>query len=96
MEKFGKSQPVKRVEDVRFLKGEGRYIDDTAPADALVAYFLRSDQAHGDISELDLSDVREAPGVPVVDRESRLRGMVTERDFMRLTAKLLDQSMGEA
>ena len=27
MEKFGKSQPVKRVEDLRFLKGEGSYVD---------------------------------------------------------------------
>jgi len=25
MDKFGKSQPVKRVEDVRFLTGQGRY-----------------------------------------------------------------------
>ena len=32
MEKFGKSQPVKRVEDVRFLTGQGRYVDDIACA----------------------------------------------------------------
>ena len=42
MEKFGKSQPVKRVEDVRFLTGEGRYVDDIAPTDALHAYFFLS------------------------------------------------------
>ena len=40
MEKFGKSQPVKRVEDVRFLVGQGRYVDDIAPADALNAFFF--------------------------------------------------------
>jgi len=35
MEKFGKSQPVKRVEDMRFLTGQGRYVDDTVPEGAL-------------------------------------------------------------
>ena len=38
VEKFGKSQSVNRVEDVRFLTGHGGYVDDIAPADALVAY----------------------------------------------------------
>jgi len=54
MEKFGRSQSVKRVEDIRFLTGEGRYVDDIAPADALHAYFLRSYAAHADISALDV------------------------------------------
>ena len=40
MEKFGKSQPVKRVEDVRFLTGDGSYVDDIAPKDALHAFWL--------------------------------------------------------
>ena len=40
MEKFGKSQPVKRVEDLRFLTGQGRYVDDIAPGDALQGYRL--------------------------------------------------------
>ena len=34
MEKFGKGQSVTRVEDVRFLTGQGRYVDDIAPAGA--------------------------------------------------------------
>ncbi len=42
MQKFGKSQPVKRVEDVRFLTGAGRYVDDIAPEGALHGFFLRS------------------------------------------------------
>jgi len=66
MEKFGKSQPVKRVEDVRFLTGAGRYVDDIAPQDALHAYFLRSPVAHGKIAELDVEDAREADGVHLV------------------------------
>ena len=53
MDKFGKSQPVKRVEDIRFLTGAGRYVDDIAPEGALHAYFLRSQVAHAEIIGLD-------------------------------------------
>lgn len=63
MEKFGKSQPVKRLEDRRFLTGAGGYIDDIAPDGALVGVFVRSQVAHGVLSPLDLSEVREMPGV---------------------------------
>ena len=63
MDKFGKSQPVKRLEDVRFLTGAGRYVDDIAPEGALHAVFVRSQVAHGVLGAVDLSDVREMPGV---------------------------------
>ena len=66
MEKFGRSQPVKRVEDVRFLTGQGRYIDNIAPPDALHVYFLRATVAHGIIADLDVTDARAAPGVHLV------------------------------
>ncbi|MGZ9811106.1 xanthine dehydrogenase family protein molybdopterin-binding subunit [Pseudoroseicyclus sp. H15] len=66
MEKFGKSQPVKRVEDTRFLTGKGRYVDDIAPEGRLYAYFLRAPVAHGMITELDISMAEEADGVVMV------------------------------
>ena len=66
MEKFGKSQPVKRVEDVRFLTGKGRYVDDIAPKDALHAFVFRSPVAHAVISELDVGDASEADGVHLI------------------------------
>jgi carbon-monoxide dehydrogenase large subunit len=66
MEKFGKSQPIKRVEDVRFLNGTGRYVDDIVPSGALRAYVLRSTAAHGDITTLDVADARAADGVHMV------------------------------
>ncbi|WP_137701627.1 xanthine dehydrogenase family protein molybdopterin-binding subunit [Marimonas lutisalis] len=66
MEKFGRSQPIRRVEDQRFLTGQGRYVDDIAPEGALHAYFLRSDVAHGVLAPLDLGDAREVPGVHLV------------------------------
>lgn len=66
MEKFGKSQPIKRVEDIRFLTGKGRYVDDIAPEGALVAFFVRSPIAHAEIASMDLSAAREAEGVHAV------------------------------
>ncbi|PJE36372.1 xanthine dehydrogenase [Pseudooceanicola lipolyticus] len=66
MEKFGRSQPVKRVEDLRFVTGQGRYVDDIAPEGALFAYFLRSPVAHAEITGLDLDAARQAEGVHLV------------------------------
>ncbi|MBY6162187.1 xanthine dehydrogenase family protein molybdopterin-binding subunit [Mameliella alba] len=66
MDKFGKSQPVKRVEDVRFLTGHGRYVDDVAPEGSLRAFVFRSPVAHAEITTLDVSAAREAEGVHLV------------------------------
>ncbi|SMY08971.1 xanthine dehydrogenase family protein molybdopterin-binding subunit [Flavimaricola marinus] len=66
MDKFGRSQPVKRVEDVRFLTGHGRYVDDISPEGALFGYVLRSTMAHGEITTLDVDAAREAEGVHLV------------------------------
>lgn len=64
--KFGSAQPLRRREDLRFLTGTGGYVDDIAPKDALYAWFLRADVAHADITALDLSAARQAPGVHLV------------------------------
>ena len=66
MQAFGKSQSVHRIEDRRLLTGQGRFLDDIAPRDALHAVFLRAPIAHGRITALDLSDARAAPGVHAV------------------------------
>ncbi len=66
MEKFGKSQPVIRVEDARFLTGQGRYVDDTTPEGALRSYVFRSPVAHAVITLLDLDAARALPGVHLV------------------------------
>ena len=66
MEKFGKSQPVTRFEDQRFLTGHGRYVDDIAPVGALFAHVLRSPVAHGTITTLEVDAARNAPGVHLV------------------------------
>ncbi len=66
MQPFGKSQSVARTEDVRFLTGRGRYVDDIAPENALFAYVVRSPVAHGVIRSLDVAAARQAPGVHLV------------------------------
>jgi carbon-monoxide dehydrogenase large subunit len=87
LSKFGSSQPVRRLEDTRFITGHGRYIDDTAPEGALRGYVLRSPLAHGRITTLDVSDAREAPGVamvltaagyPAPGSEERIKGSVVD------------------
>lgn len=66
MTKFGDSQTTNRREDIRFLTGAGRYIDDDAPAGALRAFFLRSPMAHADFTLESLDSARAAPGVHLV------------------------------
>ncbi len=66
MTKFGSSQPIRRLEDSRFLTGQGRYIDDIAPADALHAFVMRSTMAHGTIDALNTADAADMPGVHLI------------------------------
>lgn len=78
MEKFGRSQPVTRIEDRRFLTGHGQYVSDFALDGCLRGYFLRSAVAHADFT-LDLSEARSAPGVHLVlDSDGLAAAGVTE------------------
>ncbi|MCC6006238.1 MAG: xanthine dehydrogenase family protein molybdopterin-binding subunit, partial [Rhodobacteraceae bacterium] len=63
MQKFGISQSPHRKEDRRFLTGAGRYVDDTVPAGALYAAFLRAPVAHARIVSVDVAAARATPGV---------------------------------
>ncbi len=65
MTKFGISQPVRRVEDQRFLRGEGTYIEDLKFEREARAVFVRSSFAHADIT-VNVDDARKAPGVLMV------------------------------
>ena len=46
-------QSVKRVEDDRLLRGNGKYVADINPAGVLHAVFLRSPMAHATITSID-------------------------------------------
>ncbi len=56
---------VARVEDDRFVRGHGRYVDDVAP-DALHAAVLRSPHAHARIRSIDVDAVLDLDGVHAV------------------------------
>jgi aerobic carbon-monoxide dehydrogenase large subunit len=56
--KFGIGQPVRRVEDHRFITGQGRYTDDHVPYGCLHALVLRSPHAHARFRILDLAKAR--------------------------------------
>ncbi|MDJ0969921.1 MAG: xanthine dehydrogenase family protein molybdopterin-binding subunit [Kiloniellales bacterium] len=64
--RFGLGQSVRRVEDRRFLTGEGRYLDDIAFDDQLHARILRSPYAHAEIRSIDAATAAAVPGVVAV------------------------------
>jgi carbon-monoxide dehydrogenase large subunit len=64
--KFGIGQAVKRVEDARLIKGEGKYTADVVPTGTLAAVFLRSPQAHARFTITDVAAAKAAPGVRLI------------------------------
>jgi len=54
---------VGRREDPRLLSGNGRFTDDLELPGMLHAQFVRSTVAHGTVTSLDLTAVRQVPGV---------------------------------
>ena len=53
-------QRIRRREDPRFLRGEGRYVDDLALPGALHLTFVRSYMAHAKINGIDTSAAQDA------------------------------------
>src|SRR5262249_53037941 len=72
-------EPVQRVEDQRFLRGQGRYVDDIAAGqDVLHAAVLRSPHAHARIVDIDVSGVLDLDGVHLVWTHEDLEGTMAE------------------
>ncbi len=59
----GIGAPVRRIEDQRFITGNGNYTDDVNVAGQAYAYFVRSPHAHAAITGIDLSAASAMPGV---------------------------------
>src|SRR6267378_925817 len=68
---------VKRREDPRFLRGEGRFVDDVTLPGMLHVAFLRSPHAHARIAKIDAAAAAAGPGVVRVltfaDLERRMK-----------------------
>jgi aerobic carbon-monoxide dehydrogenase large subunit len=59
----GIGQPVRRVEDYRFITGNGQYTDDISRPGQTYAVFVRSPHAHATIMWVDTAAAGNAPGV---------------------------------
>ena len=63
MKQFGIGQPVRRVEDRRFITGRGNYLDDINRPRQASAYMLRSPHAHARIRGIDTTAALAVSGV---------------------------------
>ncbi len=66
MSATGLGASVKRKEDIRFITGKGRYVDDLNRHGQAHAYFLRSPHAHATIDKIDATEALKSPGVVAV------------------------------
>src|SRR5688572_25853262 len=66
MNRFGIGQPVRRVEDARFLTGRSRYVDDIQLPQMLHGAVVMSPHAHARIRSIDAKPALESPGVVAV------------------------------
>jgi aerobic carbon-monoxide dehydrogenase large subunit len=62
----GIGQAVQRKEDLRFLTGQGTYLDDMPVANVAHAVMVRSPHAHARIKAIDTRAAEKAPGVRAV------------------------------
>ena len=69
-------QPIKRVEDRKFLTGKASYVDDIRLAEMLHAAFVRSTQAHARFVKVETADALAQPGVVAVFTAADLEGHV--------------------
>jgi carbon-monoxide dehydrogenase large subunit len=61
--KFGIGQSVRRVEDLRFITGRGRYVDDIDLAHQCYGAVVYSPHPHARIRRVDTATAKAAPGV---------------------------------
>src|SRR3712207_2298802 len=59
-------QSIRRREDARLLRGQGRYVSDLPLPAALEAAVLRSPHAHARITRLDASAAMSLPGIVAI------------------------------
>src|SRR5215510_11739947 len=76
---------VRRLEDARLLRGEGRFVDDLVLPRMLRLAFVRSPHAHAVIRSVDDSAARALDGVTAV---------VTARDLARDVRPLIPRLDG--
>ena len=69
-------QPLKRVEDEKFITGKANYIDDLRLSGMLRAAFVRSPHAHAKVLSIDTAEALRVPGVVAILAGADLEGKV--------------------
>ena len=87
--KFGIGQPVRRVEDQRFLSGTGRYVDDITLPRQCYGVVVQSPHAHARIKSIDAGAARAADGVICV-----LTGKDVQADGLGSIPPVMPEDMG--
>jgi aerobic carbon-monoxide dehydrogenase large subunit len=75
LKKFGLGQPVRRVEDHKFITGAGQYTDDLLHAKTAQAFLLRSPHAHATFTIKDIAAAQAMKGVLAVYTSADTIGM---------------------
>src|SRR5947209_4014120 len=63
LQKYGVGQPVRRKEDDRLVRGQGKYTDDVSLPNQACAWMVRSSHAHGIIKRIETSAAKTMPSV---------------------------------
>ncbi|MGL5114565.1 MAG: xanthine dehydrogenase family protein molybdopterin-binding subunit, partial [Beijerinckiaceae bacterium] len=75
MKKFGLGQPVRRLEDERFITGAGRYTDDIHVEGAAHAVILRSPHACASFTITDMKAAKAIKGVLGIFTAADMKGL---------------------
>ena len=73
--KFGIGQPVRRLEDNKFLTGNGSYTDDLNFNDQVFMYILRSPYASAKITSINYQKAKEYKGVLTIISHQEIKKM---------------------
>ena len=71
---------VRRKEDPRLITGTATYVDDVHLPGALHLAFVRSQHAHANISNIDVSAAKQVPGVVAIYTADDLKSMLGATD----------------
>src|SRR5436190_10504052 len=80
--------PIERVEDLRFLRGRGTYVDDLAQPGQWHAAIVRSPVAHGRLRAIRPDDALAIPGVHAVITARDLPHPIPTIPFRRPSAAI--------
>jgi aerobic carbon-monoxide dehydrogenase large subunit len=81
--------PAQRVEDLRYLRGGGQYVDDLVRPGQWHAAIVRSPVAHGRLRAIDTAAARSMPGVHAVVTAQDLDRPIPKIPFRRPSAAVV-------